>query len=192
MISKEVLRKEILNKRNSMDFNEAERLSSIIQEFFLNSALFKNAKAIMTYLNYPKEVHTDMIVNTGLNLNKTIAVPVCDLKNTNLIPAKISSLDQVEKGYFGLREPKKAFFDPIATDNLDLIIVPGVVFDIQGNRIGHGKGFYDRFLRGIPASVPIIALAYHFQIENRPWLNNEWDIPMNGIITEDGWIFKSS
>ena len=66
-----------------------------------------------------------------------------------------------------------------------------MVFDREGNRIGHGAGYYDRFLKRIPSSIPKIALAFHYQIIKEQWTIDSWDVPMDGIITENGWIFKN-
>lgn len=189
--SKEALRKEVINKRNASNEVELSQLSLIIQDYILASDLFANAKTLMTYLSYPKEVQTDNIVKNAFVQGKTISIPVCIQKETDLLPCIISDIDQVDIGYFGLREPKKEFRNPIEESKLDLIIVPGVVFDKKGNRIGHGKGYYDNFLSKIPISTPIIGLAYDFQITDKIWDVDSWDVPMRGIITESGWAFKN-
>ena len=189
--TKEDLRKRILDKRKTMNMKEETKLSSKIIENLLESTAYYHARHLMTYLGYPHEVRTDELVLKSLNLKKEVSVPICIRETKDLFPSQINSLTEVEKSFFGLREPKKEYIQPIQIEKLDLIIVPGLVFDRQGNRIGHGAGYYDRFFERVPLSIPKVALAFQYQIVKDQWRVDAWDTPMNGIITEDGWLFKN-
>ena len=189
--TKEAIRKELLEKRSTLSDTDVHKMSTRIHEYLFESTIFYQAKQIMTYLSYPKEVQTDNLVSKALNLQKKVSIPVCVKEERDLIPSLIPDLTLVEQGYFGLREPKKEWIDPVAVDQLDLIIVPGVAFNLQGNRIGHGKGYYDRFLAKVPNHVPKIALAYQFQVLRKSWNVDSWDVPVDGILTEEGWLIKN-
>ncbi|WP_339061936.1 5-formyltetrahydrofolate cyclo-ligase [Tepidibacillus marianensis] len=188
--TKEEIRKELLSKRSAVPDPQVHSISTRIHEYLFESTIFYQAKQIMTYLSYPKEIQTDDLVSKTMNLKKTVSIPVCIRETRDLLPSRIQDLTLVEQGYFGLREPNKEWIDPIDLDQLDLIIVPGVAFDMKGNRIGHGVGYYDRFLAKVPQSIPKIALAYQFQIVRESWNIDSWDIPVDGILTEEGWIVK--
>lgn len=193
MISqKEQLRREMLEKRKSFHSAEVESRSLQILEHLYRSSVFNKATHIMTYMSYPQEVQTDRLVLKALELKKHVSVPVCIRKDVTLFPSEIASLDMLETGYFGLREPKKEFLHPVSAEEIDLIIVPGVVFDRSGNRIGHGMGYYDRFFQSIPLSIPKIALAFDYQVINQVLQPDPWDIPLDGLITEKGWTFHES
>lgn len=187
--NKQELREKILTKRKNLDSSLVEKQSLLISDYLINSNLFHNSKVIMTYLNYPKEVKTDYIFRTAIKQNKTVTIPVCETKAVDLIPSKITDINQVETGYYGLREPKQEYFYPVDPKLIDLIIVPGVAFDLKGNRIGHGKGYYDNFFKKINPSAIKIGLAFQFQIIEDSWNIESWDIPMDGIITENGFIY---
>ena len=186
---KEQLRREMLEKRKSFHSAEIELLSMQILEHLYRSPVFIEAEHLMTYISYPYEAQTDRLVLKALELKKHVSVPVCIRKEVTLYPSEITSLDMLETGYFGLREPKKEFLHPVPAEEIDLIIVPGVVFDRSGNRIGHGMGYYDRFFQNVPHSIPKIALAFDYQVIDQPLQPDPWDIPLDGLITEKGWIF---
>ena len=76
------------------------------------------------------------------------------------------------------------------SSDIDLVIVPGVVFDVKMARYGRGLGYYDRFLNRLDAEIKIIALAYDFQVSNKELKLDEWDIKMDYIITEKRVIQK--
>ena len=76
------------------------------------------------------------------------------------------------------------------SSDIDLVIVPGVVFDVKMARYGRGLGYYDRFLDRLDAEIKIIALAYDFQVSNKELKLDEWDIKMDYIITEKRVIQK--
>ena len=87
------------------------------------------------------------------------------------------------KGKKGILEPKKEYYRLFPPEDIDLIIIPGVVFDLSGNRIGRGFGYYDNFLGKVCSSAEIIALAFEMQIVKKiP--NDKNDIPVHKIITE--------
>jgi len=69
----------------------------------------------------------------------------------------------VEKGSFGILEPKKTS-KKATTKGIDMVILPGIAFDLKGQRIGYGEGYYDHFLKKIPKRIPLIGLAYDFQV----------------------------
>ena len=95
--------------------------------------------------------------------------------------ARIESLDEMTAGSYEIKEPVKRS-RAIDTAEIDTIAVPGVAFDLGGGRLGYGKGYYDRFLKGLGCAI--IALAYEFQVlkENLPL--EEHDVPVQAIVTE--------
>ena len=117
-------------------------------------------------------------------MGKNIFVPIILTECTNLVPSKIIDFDnELEKGKKGILEPKKEFYRLFPLENIDLIIIPGVAFDLRGNRIGRGFGYYDNFLRKIHTSTKIVALAFEMQIVKKI-ITDKNDIPINKIITE--------
>ena len=109
-------------------------------------------------------------------------VPIADLKKRVLYHSEIKDFSDLEIGTFGVLEPKEECIRPVMPEKLDIVIVPGLAFDLQGNRIGYGGGFYDGFLKGL--SAPKIALAYEWQIVNCV-PSDEHDVKVDKIVTED-------
>ena len=113
---------------------------------------------------------------------KTIVVPVVEKDKRSLILSKLEGWNDLEVGSYNILEPKKDRINEIDIDNIDLIIVPGVGFDMNGNRIGHGKGYYDNLLKNSKRATSI-GLSFECQIiENIP--TGKYDIPINIILTE--------
>ncbi len=101
---------------------------------------------------------------------------------------RVKSLDELKPGKFGIPEPDAGSFSA-APGELDLIIVPGVAFDSTGNRLGYGKGYYDRSVINVPEGKRI-ALAYGFQVlDFVP--GGKSDLGVGLIVTEFGIIFCS-
>jgi len=117
---------------------------------------------VMFYIAMPGEVDTQEMIETAKRLGKIIAVPVCVKNRISLRPAILDSHAHLKKGPYGVFEPVISRF--IGLKDLDLVITPGVAFDKKGNRLGRGKGYYDRFLSRIPKDTPSIGLAFNLQI----------------------------
>ncbi|WP_300347118.1 5-formyltetrahydrofolate cyclo-ligase [Clostridium sp.] len=159
------LRREIKHKREIFHKelkNEADRK---IREALFKSDVFRNSKTVFIYVNMDLEVNTVEIIRELIKLNKVVAVPKVipiNKKEIQMKALKIDSLLQLnESGAYGILEPSIDCED--ISEEVDLIIIPGLAFDINGNRLGYGGGFYDRFLSKYPNSKRV-ALCYDFQI----------------------------
>jgi len=161
MLTKKQIRSKILLKLKTQKEEERERRSGIIKEKLFKSAVFKKAKVVMFYISFNGEVNTREMIRQANNLGKIVTVPVC-AEAEIIRPGRLSNNDALAAGPYGIREPLiKRFID---SRNLSLVIVPGVAFDKKGNRLGRGKGYYDRFLAKLPKKAQTIGLAFDFQI----------------------------
>lgn len=142
----------------------------------------------MLFISFNNEVLTKPIIDNSIKHEKQVFIPVTVPKTKEIIVSELLNFEEdLEVGTFGLLEPKKDFLRPYSPEQLDLIIVPGVAFDSRGYRIGYGAGYYDRFLAKIDNDVPKISLAFDMQIINHV-PNEEYDIPVDYIITESNFI----
>ena len=174
---KQELRKRILEKRNSLAKEEIKEKSKIIKEKLFSLEEYKKAKKILFYISFGSEVDTHDMIKESLKIKKTV-VPKC--RNHELELSRIHSFDELEEGYCKILEPVK--IKKIDEKIVDLIIVPGIVFDRKGDRIGYGKGYYDRLLTRFP-HVKKIGLAFSLQIvDSIP--TEEHDIKVDRVITE--------
>lgn len=159
------LRKEIKLKREVLDKNIKLMADEKIRKSLFESEIYKNSKVVFIYVNMDSEINTIDIIKELLASDKTIAVPKVipvSLKERQMKALKINSMLQLnESGAFGILEPSIECED--ISEDVDLIIIPGLAFDINGNRLGYGGGFYDRFLSKYPNSKRV-ALCYDFQI----------------------------
>ena len=157
----------------------------MIKERLFRSPEFINAKTIMFYVSTKDEVKTEFMIKDALKLGKKVVVPISDLKKRTLHLSEIKDFDnELEPGVFNILEPEKEFLRPVSAEEVDLVIVPGVAFDEEGDRIGYGMGFYDRFLRTIRKHVPVIGLAYELQIVDDIPVDDT-DVTVDKIVTEE-------
>jgi 5-formyltetrahydrofolate cyclo-ligase len=178
---KKIIRKEVLEKRDMLTKVQVEKLSSEIHSNVLQWDKFINASTIMIYSNYKNEVITKGIIDDCFKINKRVVLPKSLKESHNILPCLVSSFEELIPGVYGIFEPDGS--KTIEKNEIDLVIVPGIAFDMNGNRVGHGAGYYDRFLNsydGIKAG-----LCYDFQVVENAW-PNEMDIKMDYLITEMG------
>ncbi|MEH7081007.1 5-formyltetrahydrofolate cyclo-ligase, partial [Bacillus velezensis] len=127
------------------------------------------------------EIDTTLFIEACWKANKHVVVPKCNHKSKKMQFFNITSFEQLEKGYFGIQEPKKSLCEKINKDEIDLKIVPGVAFTLKGDRIGYGGGYYDRYLSDYAGNL--VALAYELQIvEELPMEEHDHRMPL--IFTE--------
>lgn len=162
---------------------EASRLGLVIQEKLLGFPVFARAKRLALYSGLGTEVRTDALFSRALEQRKEVSFPRVDtsIEGGGIVFIKVESKDELSPGLYGILEPA-ASGEVVDITGFDLIIVPGVVFDARGARIGYGKGYYDRVLKD--AQCAIVALAYDLQVLKDPIPVEGHDVGVNLLITE--------
>ena len=186
-MDKTFLRQAILKKRDSLSRPEMQNKSRRAAGHLQQLEEFRRAVTLLVYLSFKKEVDTIPIIKTAWRLGKIVAVPVCR-PGKKLLLSQLNSLNELGEGAFGIQEPLFGYIRPVAAGQIDLAILPGVAFDLKGNRLGFGGGYFDRFLPLLRPDCPRLALAYDFQIvETLP--AEEHAIKMDNIVTESMVIY---
>lgn len=180
---KQDLRKTILDKRNLLTTQEITQKSLEIKKRLFNLPEFKNANCISFYISFRNEVKTYEMIKEALKLDKRVFVPVVEEKRVLSLSELKDFNNELEIGKFGILEPKVEYKRKVNLKQVVLVIVPGVVFDEKGNRIGYGGGYYDNLLNKIKDGL-FIGLAYEFQIVSQIPAT-ESDVPVHKIITEN-------
>jgi 5-formyltetrahydrofolate cyclo-ligase len=174
---KSSLRKLLLEKRDGLSADFIDIASKKIQKNLKKMQDYKIAKTIAAYYSIGSEVRTHDILQDILSNGKTLALP--RVEGDHLVFCNVSRFEDLEKGEFGIMEPKQTCPQ---INKFDVILVPAIAMTKDGHRLGYGKGFYDRFLAGTECTT--IALTYSkFVVKNIPF--SEGDIKIRFIITED-------
>ncbi|MFH1191379.1 MAG: 5-formyltetrahydrofolate cyclo-ligase [Candidatus Omnitrophota bacterium] len=161
-LTKARIRSKILLRLKTQKEEDRSRKSKLITDKLLRNKVFKKAKIVMFYIAFGGEVNTEEMIREAKKIGKLICVPVCGKDKETMQPAILKDHAKLIKGPYGVLEPvAQARVKP---EDLDLIIVPGLAFDKKGNRLGRGKGCYDRFLCALSGKTPSIGLAFDFQI----------------------------
>ena len=159
-----------------------KNVSAAVQREALNLDEWRSAENICCYLAMPVEIQTDTIITKCSAGGKQTFVPAFLDTTRKYVPAFFDPDDEIGLGRFNVLEPTNPKW--IKTQKIDLVFVPGMAFDRQGGRLGHGGGHYDRFLAlESLRSACKVGLAFDFQIFNRLPLRAQ-DVQMDIVITE--------
>lgn len=187
------IRQGILKKRQQLSQTERtilnKKITTHLDEWIHSSEHSEKScsfNAIMVYLSMKSEVDTQEVVELLLLEGKQVIVPTVDTDTGQLIPREIQDLNRdLIKHPYGMFEPNNDC--PVfPIEQLQLILVPGIAFDLKGFRLGYGKGFYDRFLPKCPTAISI-GLAFQSQLV-KDTFPQQWDVPVQHIITEEGML----
>ena len=180
---KAALRKHLLEKRDSMSFEIMGIHGQKILSRLKKIKVFSNAKSIGCYYSIGSEVQTIDLIKYLIDEQKTVSLP--HISDEMMVFRKIEDVAKLEKGIFDIPGPKENC--PIE-ENHDVILIPCIGLDNNGNRIGYGRGFYDKFLTNNKSTK--IALSYSKQIvKSIP--TSDHDIRMDWIVTETDVIETS-
>lgn len=178
-MDKSALRQQLLTARRALPGPARQLANKNILHRIISHPRWLIAKHIGCYVSLKDEVYTHELIAYALAIGKQVSAPVIHPVEHELYFCPIPDFSVLKPGLLGILEPELE--DPTPPQALDLLLVPGVGFDLQKNRLGWGKGFYDRFLT--TTSAFRLALAFEAQIV--PELPAFFqDIPMHAVVTE--------
>ena len=182
LLSKSVQRKAMKEKLAAHALNRARESAAQACQHLCQWDTFLSAKVIMVYLALPKEADPQPAITTAQKQGKTLVVPWVDWEKRVMTPVELAGTNiPMENSRHGLRQPAKAI--PFSSEAIDLVLVPGLAFDRQGNRLGRGGGFYDRFLSEYSGQT--CGFAFSFQILDACAVEPH-DRPVANLVTEKG------
>ena len=181
-LEKQKLREAMIKKRESISRDEFESKSRAIKDNIFSLPEWDKASIIYTYVSMRNEPDTREVIERAFSEGKTVCVPKIFGRQMNFIP--IESLDELKKGTFGLMEPEDT---GEYVKEPGLMLVPGIMFGEDFNRIGFGAGYYDRYFSGHTEDDGwfLVAVGYDFQLR-KEIPREEFDVYMNVVITNEG------
>lgn len=176
MTEKNRLRKTFLEKRRQFPDREIKNKSSQIRAKLLQRVTPNST--VFCYVAFRNEVSTTAFLEELLKRPVRVTVPVT--RGAKMEAAEIEGFHDLKEAENGIREPVSA--ETVPRDKIDLAVVPGIAFDHDGNRIGYGEGYYDRFLSDFTGYT--IGVTYSdFLRDELP--TDTWDIPVDAVLTEN-------
>lgn len=182
--SKSILRERILTLLRNQKEEERSIKSLVIKDKLFQMDEFQKAGTILFYASFDGEVETFAMMRETQKLGKTIGLPGTTKGKKKIIPTAVRSLDaDLEKGPYGIKQPRLDQAQTLDKDHLDMVIVPGVAFDKHNNRLGRGGGYYDRFLESLSSETITVGLAFDFQIVDSLPAQEKHDVPVSYVLT---------
>ncbi len=186
---KDSLRKELIRKRDTIPPEVRRAKNRMIQERLFALDPFGTAKVLFSFVSFRSEVDTFGIIRKAFMDGKKVVVPKVGRESRMLFLYEIKNMDELSAGYMGIPEPAAVGEERSFTiQDIDIVLIPGLGFDLQGNRIGYGAGYYDRLLSGMKKAIPVIAPAYEEQIvDSIP--AEQHDRKVDIIVTDSRTVF---
>jgi 5-formyltetrahydrofolate cyclo-ligase len=186
MYSKIIVRQEMLNKRLNLKNEEIIYCSDIISDFIRVFIKQRAVKSAAFYMSIKNEVKIELAIDRILYENIKINLPYCK-KNSDICFYKFKDTRTLVKDNYGILSPKCDKETDISS--IDVFFIPGLAFDRAGNRIGYGKGCYDKVLTGSKKNSIFVGVCYNFQIYDKKEIEfTQNDIKMHYLICEKGII----
>ena len=179
---KTVIRKNILGKRDALSSSLIKGKSAEIFKTVRALSELKRAETVLVYLSFGSEVFTHNFIKSTIKIKRIVVPVVTNKKKKQVMLSYLYDWECLSPAAYGILEPKKGFIHPASNMDIDLALVPGIAFDLQGHRIGYGCGYFDRIL--IELIVFKVGLAFDFQsVDTVPYTN--LDVSMDIIVTEN-------
>ncbi len=185
-VANRLTRQDVLDKRTRMTDHAVRQLSDRIQERVLKNSFWPSRGMIGLYAPIKNEVMTDVLFKRALESGSRVFFPKVE---QGIVFYEVSGPGDLEKGSWGIPEPNLACSPLLPEESLDILIMPGLVFDTMGARLGYGKGFYDRYLASLEKRPLTIGLAYQFQISENVE-QQSWDQTLDYVVTENSIFGK--
>jgi 5-formyltetrahydrofolate cyclo-ligase len=183
-VEKEQFRRYILRLRDRQSVTDIEQKSLEIIDQVLHLHEYVRARGIACYVSKDSEVDTRPLIRRALDANKRVLVPVVKKGEIDLFFSELKDLGrELAPGNFKILEPRPEFLRPESLDTVDVLFVPGIVWDKEGYRLGWGRGYFDRVLRSLPEHVRSVGLSFNLQFVNHV-PRDQFDLPVNTVVTE--------
>lgn len=181
-LSKKELRARLKSSLAALSPEEIRHRSNQACELLTAQPEYQRAEVLMLFLSLPTEINTAPLALRAWQDGKRVLAPRVTWEQRRMIPVEIRSLtEDIEETHGRLRQPVQG--EPVPVSMIDLLVVPGLGFDVKGNRLGRGRGFYDRFLAKPDFTGTICALSLEEQVvEAVP--TDTHDIRVNMIVTD--------
>lgn len=181
--SKSALRAEYLNLCKNMPRNFSTRVDRSVCTMLRMLDVYRKASLVLAYVPFHEEIDTTAIIRNAFKDGKRVALPVLG-PDTKLRFYEITSLSQVQRSGRGLLRPPAADSRELGLEDFlgSVCLVPGLVFDGEGYRVGYGAGYYDEFLEFYPGHK--VGLVRSVQVSSNPLPHNDHDVPVDVLVTE--------
>lgn len=174
------LRRQAFMRRAALAPEARSAAAARVVERVIDLPAWRGARTVHTYVSLPEEPDTHPLIAEARARGCRVLVPHIAGPRQPMRHAEIAGLDELASGHWGLLQPATPRFVE-ALDSIDVVLVPGILFDRHGRRLGYGGGYYDRFLLGVPQAVKI-GLAYdEFLVAALP--TEPHDIPVDLVVT---------
>lgn len=176
-------------QRRMLSVAEQRRAGQDLARRVVATRLFRISRRIACYIPNDGEIDPSMIVERIWHMRKHAYLPVLSPRAADrLWFAEAFPGGELRPNRFGILEPVTTRAELVRADQLDLILLPLVAFDVHGNRLGMGGGFYDKSLEFLRRrrhwkKPHLVGIAHDFQKQARLPIN-DWDVPLDGIVTE--------
>jgi len=181
---KAALRRAMTEQLQELDPDRRRALSAGVCERLMGLDFFDHAVTVMLYLPMNTEVDTAPLALRCFQQGKTVCAPRMDWEHRRMTPVELSTFDTpCEVRQHGVKEPAEG--RPVPLEEIDVIVTPGIAFDVMLGRLGRGAGFYDRFLSqpGLRAKAKRCGICFDFQVVERLPVETH-DVALDAIVTE--------
>jgi len=181
-VTKKEIRQQLRTQMANLSAIELRERSARACTKLTQTREYARSEFVMVFLSLPNEVDTTSLVLQAWRDGKRVLAPKVDWDQRRMLPIQINSLsDDLSESVLGIREPVDGM--PIPLANIDMVVVPGMGFDAKGNRLGRGRGFYDRFLAHRDWAGIACGLTLEIQVvDDLPV--DEHDIKVHMLVTD--------
>ena len=176
------VRNAVRAERDAVPTDVREERAARVIERFLDLPEVQRARTVMLFSSFGSEIPTGSLIERLQRKGVVVALP--RIEGAELVPVPYASGDPTTITSFGAEEPVGGM--PLEPSSIDVVGVPGVAFDRRGARIGYGGGYYDRFLRGLPAFT--VGLVFGLQVLDEDLPTGRFDLAVDAIVTEEETI----
>ncbi|HKZ16929.1 MAG TPA: 5-formyltetrahydrofolate cyclo-ligase [Geobacteraceae bacterium] len=179
------LRRVMLDRRKALSTDEYKGKSILIQQRLISLEEYAAAKVVALYSSIHNEVEMDMVMTHALSSGKKVVLPT--MSDGVLLLRELTGVSNMRQGTFGILEPCESgkIVDPCQAD---IIVLPGIAFDLSGHRVGYGKGCYDKALHRLEGEGKLVAVCYDFQLVDEI-MGEPHDVRVDVIVTEQRVVY---